>query len=82
MKLTKNSSEEVLIRVGWFVSLKSIADRYEKKPTKENLSMLLGFISSAEFVVNNLVNVEEQSKEQGWCEVCKAGLNLPTSKWE
>ena len=52
-KLSKNNSDQITIRRGWFASLKQHADRYEKKPTKENKQILLGFIDSAEFIVKN-----------------------------
>ena len=54
-KINKFSSDEVIVLAGWFVSLKNIADKFEKKPTEENKAMLLGYISSAEFIVKNLV---------------------------
>jgi hypothetical protein len=53
--MNKNSPEEVLVRVGWFVSLQNAADRFEKKPTEENKQMLLGYISSAKEIVKNLI---------------------------
>ena len=53
-KINKFTTDEVLVRKGWFVGLKEIADKYEKNPTALNKMTLLGFISSAEFIVNNL----------------------------
>lgn len=59
-KITKFDYDEVLVRKGWFIRLKEIADKFEKNPTDTNKSMLLGFISSAEFIINNLTT--QQSK--------------------
>lgn len=50
----KFSSDEVLVRVGWFISLKQIADKFEKKPTEVNKATLLGYISSAESIIKTL----------------------------
>jgi len=53
-KLTKFSNDQVLVQKGWFIGLKEIADKFEKKPTDLNRMILLGFISSAEFIIENL----------------------------
>ena len=53
-KINRFSPDEVLVRIGWFASLKEIADKFEKNPTDLNKMMLLGFISSAEFIIKNL----------------------------
>lgn len=53
-KLTKFTADEVLVRKGWFVSLQNVAQKFEKNPTIENKAMLLGYITSAKFIVENL----------------------------
>lgn len=40
-KQLKFSSDEVLVRVAWFISLKQIADKFEKNPTETNKATLL-----------------------------------------
>ena len=46
--------DEVIVYKGWFVRLKEIADKFEKNPTDLNKAMLLGYISSAEFIIKSL----------------------------
>jgi hypothetical protein len=56
-KITKKdlcSPDEVVVRKGWFESLYKYAQRFEKDPTAQNKALLLGYISSAEFIVNKL----------------------------
>lgn len=53
-KINKFSPDEVSVRVGWFISLKELADKYEKYPTPANLACLLGYISSAECIIKTM----------------------------
>lgn len=48
------SVESVEVQIGWFSRLYKVAQRFEKNPTISNKALLLGYISSAEFVVNKL----------------------------
>lgn len=45
---------EVIIQKAWFLSLLETANEFEKHPTDVNKAILLGFISSAKFIVTHL----------------------------
>ena len=45
-------AETVTIMRGWFSRLYQLAQRYEKEPTDENKALLLGYISSAKFIID------------------------------
>lgn len=54
-KITKkmiNRPDEVIILRGWFLRLYTLAQKFEKQPTDINKKILLGYISSVEFIVN------------------------------
>ena len=53
--------DEVLVRVGWFERLYEVAQRFEKDPNPVNRAMLLGYISSARFIVDNFVHSNEKT---------------------
>jgi hypothetical protein len=46
--------EEVVVMKGWFSGLYRIAQKYEKNPTDFNRALLMGYISSAQFIIKNL----------------------------
>jgi hypothetical protein len=48
------SPDEVIVMKGWFERLYQVAQKFEQNPSPVNKSMLLGYISSAEFIVKNL----------------------------
>jgi|GEM_PF-6285007 len=48
------SPDEVIVLKGWFSGLYKIAQKFEKNPNDFNKAMLLGYISSTEFIVNKL----------------------------
>jgi hypothetical protein len=47
-------NDEVLVQRGWFQRLYQIAQKFEKKPDNMNKALLLGYISSAKFIIDNL----------------------------
>ena len=61
--ITKSSNDEVLIRAGWFVGLKELADRYLKDASLANRAMLLGYIASTEYIINILVTKKETARK-------------------
>ena len=46
--------DEVIVLKGWFEQLYKLAQKYENNPSDMNRTLLLGYISSAEFIINNL----------------------------
>ena len=56
IKLTKKIEKDiredsVRVRKAWFKKLREFADKFEKNPTDLNKMYLLGFISSADFII-------------------------------
>lgn len=48
------NEKQVTINKSWFDTLVLLRDKYEKKPSEYNLAMLMGYISSADFISKNL----------------------------
>jgi len=72
--------KEIIINKEWFERLLVLYDRYESYPEQKelNLQLLLGYVSSAKFIVKNLekrsidlssLNHECKGKG-GKCEIC------------
>ena len=62
-KINKLSHEDVIVKAGWFVGLAELAERFEKRPSHLNKLLLLGYISSAKFIVSNLI-AEDNTKKK------------------
>ncbi len=56
--MTKDTSDMITINKSWFKGLIAIADKAEVEPTTLNQTMLLGYISSAKFIIKNMGQIK------------------------
>lgn len=58
--MPETNNDLVTIRAEWFTRLKELADRFEKSPNESNKALLLGYISSVEELIKQLVVKDEE----------------------